>query len=63
MAKRSAIDELARVFHRERRTSRRLRDLVNELREGVHANRRELDVQRTRMAQIQAEVDILKGRL
>jgi len=63
MANRSAIDQLARAFHRERRTNRRMRDLINELREHVHENRRELDIQRTRMAQIQIEVDVLKGRL
>ncbi len=40
-----------------------MRDLINELREHVHENRRELDIQRTRMAQIQIEVDVLKGRL
>jgi hypothetical protein len=45
---------------RERRTNRRLRTLLNELYEGVRANRHDLNVQFTRLAQLQAEVDALK---
>jgi hypothetical protein len=34
--------------------------LVNELHEGVRANRHDLNVQFTRLAQLQAELDALK---
>ena len=46
---------------RERRTNRRLRGLINQLYEGVCANRHDLNVQFTRLAQLQAEVDTLKA--
>jgi hypothetical protein len=47
---------------RERRTNRRLRTLINELHAGVRENRHDLTVQFTRLAQLQAEVDVLKVR-
>jgi hypothetical protein len=46
---------------RERRTNRKLRTLLNELYEGVRANRHDLNVQFARLAQLQAEVDALKS--
>jgi hypothetical protein len=46
---------------RERRTNRRLRALINELHAGVRENRHDLNVQFTRLAQLQAEVDTLKA--
>jgi hypothetical protein len=45
---------------RERRTNRRLRALLNELHAGVRENRHDLNVQFTRLAQLQAELDTLK---
>ena len=49
------------ALSRERRTNRRLRALLNELHEGARENRRDLNVQFTRLAQLQAEVDTLKA--
>lgn len=46
---------------RERRTNRRLRQLINQLHEGVRANRHDLNVQFVRLAQLQAEVDTLSA--
>jgi len=47
---------------RERRKNRRLRAVIDGLREQIAANRRDLDLQFTRLAQLQAEVDALKPR-
>ena len=46
---------------RERRKNLRLRALVDELRSGIRANKQELSVQFTRLAQLQAEVDVVKA--
>jgi hypothetical protein len=46
---------------RERRKNKRLRALVEELRSGIRANTQELSVQFTRLAQLQAEVDVVKA--
>jgi hypothetical protein len=46
---------------RERRKNKRLRMLVDELRSGIRANQQELTVQFTRLAQLQAEIDIVKS--
>lgn len=46
----------------ERRKNRRLRKLIDDLHEQVLKNRHDLDVQFSRLSQIQAEVDILKSR-
>lgn len=50
-------------LQRERRKNRRLRAIIDELRRQVQRHQQELDVQLTRLAQIQAEVDALKGRV
>jgi hypothetical protein len=46
----------------ERRTSPRLRALITELRGSLAATRGDLDLQVTRLAQLQAQVDALKRR-
>jgi hypothetical protein len=46
----------------ERRKNRRMRELLDELREQVAQNRRDLDLQFTRLAQLQADIDRLKAR-
>jgi hypothetical protein len=46
---------------RERRKNMRLRALIDELRDGIRANKRELAVQFERFAQLQAELDIVKA--
>jgi hypothetical protein len=56
----SAMVQKNAALVRERRTNRRLRVLLNVLLESVHENRRDLNVQFTRLAQLQAEVDMLK---
>ena len=47
-------------LRRERRTNKRLRALIDEIRAQVRQNRRDLDLQFARIAQLQAEMDILK---
>jgi hypothetical protein len=69
MAKGSTVPRLQEALKRERRKNKRLRALIDavqsgirEVSEGVIANKRELDVQLTRLAHLQAEVDLLKRR-
>jgi hypothetical protein len=45
---------------KERRTNRRLRAIIDDLRDQVRNNRRDIDMQFKRIAQIQAELDVLK---
>ena len=45
---------------RERRTNLRLRELVDEIKAEIYKNRGDLNLQFTRLAQLQAEVDALK---
>ena len=45
---------------RERRTNRRLRAILAELRAQTVANRHDLDLQFARLAQLQAQLDALK---
>jgi hypothetical protein len=52
---------LKTTLSRERRKNRRLRAIIDDLREQVGRNRHDLDVQFTRLAQLQAEFDALKG--
>jgi outer membrane protein TolC len=52
---------LKETIAKERRTNRRLRTLIAELQEQILTNRRDLDVQFARLAQLQAEVDIMKA--
>jgi hypothetical protein len=55
------IPTLKTTLTRERRKNRRLRVIIDDLREQVRRNRHDLDVQFTRLAQLQAELDALKG--
>ena len=48
------------TLRRERRKNRRLRAVIDGLRSQIAANRRDLDLQFTRLAQLQAELDALK---
>ena len=60
MDKTAALEE---TIAKERRTNRRLRALIAELQEQILKNRHDLDVQFTRLAQLQAEVDVMKAEL
>jgi hypothetical protein len=48
------------ALRRERRTNRRLRTIIDEVKSEVRQNRRDLDLQFARIAQLQAELDALK---
>lgn len=48
------------MLRRERRKNRRLREVIDGLRGQIAAHRRDLDLQFTRLAQLQAELDALK---
>jgi hypothetical protein len=61
MPKTVTVLSSSEALTRERRTNRRLRALINELHAGVRENRHDLNVQFTRLAQLQAEVDTLKA--
>ena len=54
---------LKETLAKERRTNRRLRALIAELQEQILTTRRDLDVQFTRLAQLQAELDSMKAEL
>ena len=60
MARKSSVNALRIELLRERRTNRRLRVVIDDLNAQARANRKDLDVQFTRLAQLQAEVDTLK---
>lgn len=69
MAKVPTIPQLKEALTRERRKNKRLRALIDQLQEGIRdvsegviANKRELDIQLTRLGHLQAEVDLLKRR-
>ena len=69
MAKVPTVPELTKALTRERRKNKRLRAVINQLQEGIRevsegviANKRELDIQLTRLGHLQAEVDLLKRR-
>ena len=51
---------LEEALRRERRTNKRLRALIDEIRAEGRQNRRDLDLQFARIAQLQAEMDVLK---
>jgi uncharacterized protein YigA (DUF484 family) len=57
----AAIPTLKTALARERRKNRRLRAIIDDLREQCRLNRHDLDLQFTRLAQLQAELDALKG--
>jgi len=59
----SSVVTLKAALTNERRKNRRLRALLDMLREETQHNRHDLDVQTTRVAQLQAEVDMLKKQL
>jgi len=59
----SSVVMLKAALTNERRKNRRLRALLDTLREETQQNRHDLDVQTTRVAQLQAEVDVLKKQL
>jgi hypothetical protein len=52
---------LKAALTRERRTNRRLRALLDETTEQIRLLRRDLDLQFTRIAQLQAQVDARRG--
>ena len=54
------LTKLIETLMRERRKNRRLRAVIDDLRRQIAANRRDLDLQFTRLAQLQAELDALK---
>lgn len=54
------LAEVKEMLRRERRKNRRLRDVIDGLRGQIAAHRRDLDLQFTRLAQLQAELDALK---
>jgi hypothetical protein len=61
MSKSAGVPSRHGAPFRERRKNKRLRVLVDELRGGIRANEQELSVQFTRLAQLQAELDIVKS--
>ena len=57
------VATLEESLTKELRTNRRLRTLIADLREQILKNRHDLDVQFARLAQLQAELDIMKAEL
>lgn len=57
------LTKVEETLRRERRKNRRLRAVIDGLRSQIAANRRDLDLQFTRLAQLQAELDALKQSL
>jgi cell division septum initiation protein DivIVA len=57
------LAKVNKALTRERRKNRRLRAVIDGLQEQIATHRRELDLQFTRLAQLQAEVDALKTRV
>jgi uncharacterized protein HemX len=53
---------LKTALSRERRTNRRLRVLIKEMQDELTAMRGEIEIQTKRLAQVQAEVDLLKPK-
>lgn len=63
--KRSVAQRFSRAIKalaRERRTNRRLRELLTDLDDRMTAIRREQDLQFARIAQMQVEIDALKKK-
>ena len=54
------LTKVKEMLRRERRKNRRLREVIDDLRGQIAASRRDLDLQFTRLAQLQAELDALK---
>ncbi len=59
----TSVTVLKTKLSRERRTNRRLRALIDEMRGELDRSRHEIDVQAKRLGQLQAEVDVLKSRV
>jgi hypothetical protein len=51
---------LKTALSKERRANKRLRAIISNLESAVAQNQRDLDLQFARIAQLQAEVDLLK---
>ena len=60
MARHAGVPSRDGAPFRERRKNKRLRVLVDELCSGIRANQQELTIQFTRLAQLQAELDMAK---
>jgi chromosome condensin MukBEF ATPase and DNA-binding subunit MukB len=54
------LTKVKEMLRRERRKNRRLREVIDGLRGQIAEHRRDLDLQFTRLAQLQAELDALK---
>jgi len=54
------LTKVKEMLRRERRKNRRLREVIDGLRGEIAEHRRDLDLQFTRLAQLQAELDALK---
>ena len=54
------LAKVKEMLRRERRKNRRLREVIDGLRGQIADHRRDLDLQFTRLAQLQAELDALK---
>jgi uncharacterized protein YigA (DUF484 family) len=62
MAKTVSGPRTAKVaLQRERRKNRRLRALLDDLKQQLEINQRNVELQFTRLSQLQAEVDLLKA--
>jgi hypothetical protein len=59
----SPLDTLRAALHKERRSNKRLRAIIDELREQVRTIQNHLDVQFHRIAQLQVELDDTKRKL
>ena len=57
---RLTLAKVKETLRRERRKNRRLREVIDGLRGQIAEHRRDLDLQFTRLAQLQAELDTLK---
>jgi hypothetical protein len=57
---RLTLAKVKEMLRRERRKNRRLRGVIDGLRGQIAEHRRDLDLQFTRLAQLQAELDALK---
>jgi hypothetical protein len=58
----TTVASLKAKLTRERRTNRRLRALIQQFQDALDATRRDVDLQFRRLAQLQAEVDLLKRK-
>jgi hypothetical protein len=63
MAEVPKLKDLMAALRQERRASTRLRSVIEELESAVELNRRDLDLQFSRIAQLQLELDLLKKRI